>query len=132
MRIDLKTAEGRARLARLQGKPKGSSDDALGRLPKGTRNGTEAAYEQHLETLRLAGQIRWYRFEGIKLRLAKRTTYTPDFAVIAADGVLELHETKGRWRDDAKVKFKVAIEAYPHFRFIAMRRAGAGWAKQEF
>jgi hypothetical protein len=131
MRIDLKTAAGRARLAALQGR-RGSSDDALGRLPKGTRNATEAAYEQHLEEQRQAGAIRWYRFEGVKLRLAKRTTYTPDFAVVAADGVLELHECKGRWRDDAKVKFKVAIEAYPLFRFRAVRKGRGGWIEETF
>jgi len=128
VRIDLKTAAGRARLAQLQGR-KGATDDALGRLPRGSRNATEAAYEQHLEELRLVGALLWFRFEGLKLRLAKRTTYTPDFTVIAADGVTEFREVKGRMRDDANVKLKVAAEMFPHYRFILVRRANGGWSE---
>ena len=68
----------------------------------------------------MAGKILWYSFEGITLRLADRTTYTPDFVVMLANGELEMHEVKGFWTDDAKVKVKVAAEKFP-FRFIAVR-----------
>ena len=53
---------------------------ALGRLKTGQMNKTESAYCQHLELRKRAGEIAWYRFEGIKLRLANNTFYTPDFA----------------------------------------------------
>lgn len=86
---------------------------ALGRLKPGERNRTEASYEQHLEWRKRAGEVAWYRFEGIKLRLADNTFLTPDFAVMLADGRLQLHEVKGFWTDDARVKTKVAAEAYP-------------------
>ncbi|EGX16832.1 gp8 domain protein [Escherichia coli STEC_S1191] len=49
-------------------------------------NKTESAYCQHLEQRKRAGEIAWYRFEGIKLRLADNTFYTPDFAVMLATG----------------------------------------------
>lgn len=105
---------------------------ALGRLPVGTMNKSEKAYADHLATLQAAGEVLWFRFEGLKLRLADSTFYTPDFAVLAADGVLECHEVKGFWQDDARVKVKVAADQYP-FRFIALTRAkGAGWAREEF
>lgn len=52
---------------------------ALGRLKTGQMNKTESAYCQHLELRKRAGEIVWYRFEGIKLRLADNTFYTPDF-----------------------------------------------------
>ena len=108
---------------------------ALGRLRAGERNKTEAAYEQHLATQQFAGQVQWFKFEGIKLRLAGNTFYTPDFAVLAADGVMELHEVKGFWTDDARVKIKVAADQYP-FRFLAVRakpkRDGGGWDVEEF
>lgn len=55
---------------------------ALGRLKTGQMNKTESAYSQHLEMRKHAGEIAWYRFEGIKLRLADNTFYTPDFAVM--------------------------------------------------
>src|SRR5258705_9214761 len=80
---------------------------ALGRLPTGTMNKTERSYAGRLDQLKYAGKILWYGFEAIKLRLADNTFYTPDFAVMAADGVIELHEVKGFWTDDARVKIKV-------------------------
>ncbi|WP_313248929.1 DUF1064 domain-containing protein [Stenotrophomonas acidaminiphila] len=98
-------------------------------------NQTEAAYAEHLRALQHAGEILWFRFEGIKLRLADNTFYTPDFAVLAADGVMELHEVKGFWQDDARAKIKIAADQYP-FRFIAVRvrpkKDGGGWAVEEF
>ena len=51
-------------------------------------NKTEALYDIRLDALKHHGEILWYRFEGVKLRLADNTFYTPDFAVMAADGVL--------------------------------------------
>lgn len=107
------------------------SDKALGRLPTGTMNKLEAAYADHLGRLQAAGEIRWFKFEAVKLRLANATFYTPDFAVMAADGGLEMHETKGFWRDDARVKIKVAASIYP-FRFIGVTRKGANWLREEF
>jgi hypothetical protein len=106
---------------------------ALGRLPVGAMNRTEAAYEQLLKSRLMAGDIQWYRFEGMKLRLANNTFYTPDFFVMAADGLLEAHEVKGHWTDDARVKIKVAASQYP-FRFLAIKRGRdvSGWVIEEF
>lgn len=108
---------------------------ALGRLKTGQMNNTEAAYAERLRALQHAGEVQWFRFEGIKLRLADNTFYTPDFAVLAGDGVMELHEVKGFWVDDARVKIKVAADQYP-MRFLAVRvkpkRDGGGWAIEEF
>ena len=108
---------------------------ALGRLKTGSMNKTEAAYDAHLAELQHAGQIKWRKFEGLKLRLADNTFYTPDFAVMAADGVIECHEVKGFWQDDARAKIKVAADLYP-FRFIAVKartkKAGGGWEVEVF
>ena len=109
---------------------------ALGRLQAGTMNGTEKAYAETLEARRLSGEVLWWKFEGIKLRLADNTFYTPDFLVMLADRSLEVHETKGHWEDDARVKIKVAQEAYPILRFVALKRLpkkdGGGWAEEMF
>lgn len=108
---------------------------ALGRLPVGTMNKTERSYAGRLDQMKYAGKILWYGFEAIKLRLADNTFYTPDFAVMADDGVIELHEVKGFWTDDARVKIKVAADKFP-FRFMAMKpraqKAGGGWEVEEF
>lgn len=108
---------------------------ALGRMKAGTMNKTEAAYAAHLELLKAAGEIQWYRFEGVNLRLADATFYRPDFAVMAQDDVMEMHEVKGFWTDDARVKIKVAASQYP-FRFMAFKplpkSRGGGWAREDF
>lgn len=108
---------------------------ALGRLKTGQMNKTEARYAAHLALLQHAGEVLWWRFEGIKLRLADNTFYTPDFAVLASDAVMEIHEVKGFWEDDARVKIKVAADQYP-FRFKAFKaeqiKRGGGWVSEEF
>lgn len=108
---------------------------ALGRLKTGVMNKTEAAYAAHLEAEKHAGTVLWFKFEGVKLRLADNTFYTPDFAVMSADGALECHEAKGHWQDDARVKIKVAADLYP-FRFIAVtaeaKKRGGGWKVEAF
>lgn len=108
---------------------------ALGRLKAGAMNKTEAQYQMHLASRLHIGEVQWFKFEGIKLRLADNTFYTPDFAVMAADGVMELHEVKGFWLEDARVKIKIAADIYP-FRFIAVRakpkKEGGGWAVEDF
>lgn len=73
---------------------------ALGRLKAGQMNKTETAYAQELELRKRYGEIAWFRFEGIKLRLADNTFYTPDFAVMLANGQLEMHEVKGGYWTD--------------------------------
>lgn len=108
---------------------------ALGRLKVGQMNKTETAYDQHLAIQQYAGEILWRKFEGLKLRLADNTFYTPDFAVMTADGVMECHEVKGFWQDDARAKIKIAADLYP-FRFLAIRarpkKDGGGWEMETF
>ena len=108
---------------------------ALGRLKPGQMNKGESAYAQHLDILKRSGAVLWWRFEGIKLRLADNTFYTPDFAVLAGDSVMECHEVKGFWQDDARAKIKIAADLYP-FRFKALRvkakKHGGGWDEEDF
>jgi len=108
---------------------------ALGRLKVGAMNKTEAAYAQTLEMRRRAGEIEWFKFEGLKFRLADNTFYTPDFAVMLSSGEMEAHEVKGFWQDDARAKIKIAADMYP-FRFVAVKaqakKDGGGWAVEIF
>lgn len=108
---------------------------ALGRLKTGQLNKTEAAYSLHLDALRHAGDVLWFKFEGMKFRLADNTFYTPDFSVMLSSGLIELHEVKGFWQDDARAKIKIAADMYP-FRFVAIKaqakKNGGGWSVEEF
>jgi hypothetical protein len=111
---------------------------ALGRLKQGQLNKTEELYAQRLELLKRAGEIIWYKFEGVKVRLADNTFLTVDFAVLTAAGFLEMHDVKGAkavFTDDARVKMKVAADMYP-FIFKAVyprsKRDGGGWEVEDF
>lgn len=108
---------------------------ALGRLKQGVMNKTEAAYAVNLENRKYGGEISWYKFEGIKFRLADNTFYTPDFIVLLPNGVLQAHEVKGVWMDDARAKIKIAADMYP-IEFIAVKllpkKLGGGWAVETF
>lgn len=111
------------------------STQALGRLKAGAMNKTEAEYAALLQRRCHVGDVAWFRFEGVKLRLADNTFYTPDFAVMRSTGQMEMHEVKGFWTDDARVKIKVAADQYP-FEFVAVRKQakkdGGGWEEERF
>jgi len=96
----------------------------------GEMNKTEAAYAQVLEARKQTGEVSAYLFERVKLRLAKGCWYTPDFVVFRADGGIEVHEVKGFWRDDARVKWKAAAEQNQWARFVAVTKRGKGWAEE--
>lgn len=97
--------------------------------PRGP-NKWEAEYEIELKARLHSSEIIWYGFEAITLRLADRTTYTPDFVVMYPDRSIEVVEIKGFLREDANVKFKVAAELFP-FVFLMLRKKkvseGGGW-----
>lgn len=99
---------------------------ALGRLPAGQMNKLEAAYAAHLDLLKRTGDVLWWKFEGVKLRLAHNTFYTCDFMLLRRDGQVVMDEIKGFMTDDAAVKIKVAASIYP-FQFRIIRKSGGMW-----
>jgi len=104
---------------------------AKGRLKAGVMNGLEKEYDSFLARRMMAGEVLWYRFESVTLVLADRVRYTPDFAVMLSDGMIEMHEVKGYWRDDAKVKIKMAADKFP-FRFVSIQKKRGNWEFEEF
>lgn len=110
------------------------------RLPRNGRtyktevmNQTEAQYAGYLDGMKHTGEIVAWAYEAVKLRLADKTFYTPDFIVIRADGGIELHEVKGHWEDDARVKIKVAATQHPWFVFRAVKYScHGGWKFENF
>ncbi len=99
-------------------------------------NKLEARYAKEVLDIRqMAGEIVSWKYEAIKLRLAKRTWYTPDFCVEVygfTGNHLEIHETKGHWGDDARVKIKVAAEMFPEFKFVAVQNKKGIWIYEKF
>ncbi len=122
---------------------------ATRRVP-GHQNNTERAYANHLELRLRAGEILQFLFEPIKVRLADKTFYEPDFLVVKNDLTIEIHEVKGTMRvkemkhghltsrakplveDDAAVKIKVAAETIPFVFKMVWRDATGNWREDEY
>ncbi len=103
-------------------------------VPKAAMNSLESAYAHRLDTLKLAGEVKWWAFNEIRLRIAggkKQAWFKPDFAVQFSDGRFEMHESKGFMREAACVRLKVAAEKFP-FRFILVTRVAGEWKFEEY
>lgn len=85
-------------------------------------NKTERAF---LAWLR-ASHTQWIGIQAITLKLGHDCRYTPDFASTDLYGLV-FWEVKGFWRDDARVKIKVAARMYPWARFSAVQRVKGAW-----
>ena len=94
----------------------------------------ERDYGAHLEALKRSGEIVDYKHQPLKLRLADKTYYNPDYSVHRTDDVIELVEVKGFWEDMSRVKVKVCAERFPEFLFVAVTRPkkNEGWKREEF
>lgn len=95
----------------------------------GEQNKTEAAFAA---ALALMSNVLDYRFEAVTLKIAKDCRYTPDFMVLYNDGSIHFYEVKGFWRDDARVKIKVAARMFSEFNFTAVTRKGGEWQYEHF
>ena len=110
---------------------------ALGRLKTGERNKTEQAYEDLLQDQKSSGEVLWYSFDSVKLRLANNTFLSVDFFVLTKDYRLQAVDVKGSMAiitDDAKVKMKIAAEKFPWEFFYAIpkpKRDGGGFMMVE-
>jgi hypothetical protein len=92
----------------------------------------EEAYAFNLDLRKLAGEIPAWAYKPWKFRIAHRCYYEPDFLVVPVTGILEIHEVKGFWRDDARVKWKAVIEQHGRwFRFFVVKKDGSGWDVRE-
>ncbi len=91
----------------------------------------ERWYAAKLDRMLKNGEILSWKYEEIKFRLGKGAWYTPDFYVVFPDRI-EIHETKGRWMEAAKVRFKVVADKFPEFIWYAVYGAKNGWKYEEF
>ena len=95
------------------GRPKTSMKHRITKDEQGL-NKTEAAYYEHLK--KDPGNV-WIGVEPFSLKLADKCRYTPDFVVLRADGKLVAHEVKGFFREDSKIKLKVAARLFSWIEF---------------
>lgn len=90
-------------------------------------NDTERKLDQELRLEKLQGNILDYHYEKIGLNIAPKTWYFPDFVVYMPDGAMHVIEVKGYLRDDAAVKYKVAVGLYPSITFHMIKKSGHSW-----
>jgi hypothetical protein len=98
---------------------------------RGKMNGLEFRYAQRLALLQAGGEIQWFAFESMKLRVSdsdRLRQYTPDFVVLTKSGEIEFHEVKGRKHDGGMVRLAVSADRYPFKFFIATHDAYGGWS----
>lgn len=106
--------------------------ESLGRMKSGKMNKTEAAYADLLEVQKRIGDVLWYQFEPMNLRLADKCFFKVDFMVLTKENSLEVHEVKGGFiTDDSLVKIKTAAEKFP-FRFLMKQLIKGEWITREF
>ncbi|WP_233343659.1 hypothetical protein [Burkholderia cepacia] len=104
---------------------------SLGRVRARKVDAAIEAYGELLATLRLRGDVLWFRANPIKLRLADETYYGPNFAVMVASGHLEMHHVMDAAKNEPLTTVKIAAEQFP-FRFVAVHRDDScGWKFEE-
>ena len=87
-----------------------------------------------VEPWEASGDVKYWHFEAVNLRLADKTWWKPDFWVVLANGKQLAAEVKGHWEDDARVKIKLAAEIYPwlHIQAWMWDRKAKEWNREDF
>jgi hypothetical protein len=109
-----------------QSTPKARPEYVPARERRKGMNGLERAYAARLELRKHAGEIEWFEFEPMRLKLADDTYYRPDFGVMR-ERQLEFHECKGHMREAARVRLNVAASKFP-FPFFLVKKDRTGFA----
>ena len=104
---------------------------AKGSRPPSGMNKLESDWAMVLEAQKYNGEIKWWMYQPMSFNLGNGAKYRPDFGVLKADNEYVLYETKGHWREAARVRIKVASAMHP-FRFIAITRVDGAWKEERF
>lgn len=102
---------------------------------RGEMNGLESQFAQRLEDLKQIKAIRSWSYESVKFRIAfgeKPCWFTPDFVVVDRMGEIACYETKGWWREAARLRIKVAAGVVTWARFIGVKRIKGEWIFESF
>lgn len=136
------TKEAKARLAQFEATcngPRVGMDDNAGKYEEGvcrnvqmrhTRSELNKTEQRYLQILQARFPFGHVQAHTIKLQLAEKCWYTPDFSYVLPTGALVFVETKGAFeRDDAIVKLKTAARQFPQFTFIKAKYVKGKWTE---
>lgn len=104
------------------------------RRERGEMNKLEAEYARMLEARKVAGEVSWFMFEPMKLKITDKTFHEPDFLVQLSDGELQIHEVKGGFfPEHNRLKSKTVAALFP-FRYVLaqFKNKRTGWTFTEF
>jgi hypothetical protein len=120
-RVELEIA---GRSNRVKVTPKKAPAHVAGRMNK-----TERRFESEiLEPLVRSGELIGYEFEMIRLRLADRVHYTPDFFLRWGARPWEFVEVKGAHiREDAMLKYRMAADKITWASWRMMQWRDSAW-----
>lgn len=95
------------------------------------RSKLEAAWANYLHLQCKGGEIANWWYEPISFRLPGKLRFTPDFLVLAGDG-LTFYEVKGwsRNRRDGITRLKMAAGLFPFFNWKLVTRSNGGWDEE--
>lgn len=100
------------------------------------RSRLEAAYATHLAELQAGGAVAHWHYECVRFRLADGCWYKPDFAVIYADGAVDIVEVKGFSRNmrESRVRWLSCAEhcPFPWMRFVWVTRVRGEWRTERY
>lgn len=124
----------------LPPKYKRAAREALGQDEPSTRPTShhdsqwEHEYHAYLDALKRAGEIRGYRWKDFRVRLVRQDGerdryYSPEALVWLPDGTMEVHEVKGRKREAGMMRFDLAREQWPCFRWRMMAKRDGRWVQ---
>lgn len=107
--------------------------DGLEPVKKTKPSAEESLNQTERELLsRLRGSYKGVGVQRIRLTLAHRCTYTPDFDSIDTGGRLVLWECKGGFKwEDSWVKLKTAATMFPAIRFMFAQKKDGQWTFTE-
>ena len=103
-------------------------------------NKTEARYANHLERLKLAGEILWWRSHAFGLYFEDGTRYTPDFVTMDKAGSITLIDVKAYRENQKKVhiteasmiRMKRTAHEYYFFTMKAVWEKDGVWEEMTF
>lgn len=98
--------------------------------PLGYRSSWEEQYSEHLKAAKQAGSITNWAYEAVRLRIADKGVYTPDFLVITPEEI-QFHEVKGQRREAGMVRLRTAAFAHRWARFFLVTKSRGGWQIEE-
>lgn len=119
---------------------------ARGRRRDQGMNSTEKRYAEQLKLRYQVGEVLWWGYECITLKLGEDCRYTPDFCVMLASldfrcidtkaTVTKLNSKKEPYlvplcEDDSKSKIATAASLFPLGFYLAFQDADGNWIEKE-